>query len=721
MQPHATKPRIIRFGIFEAHLATCELRKRGHRVPLQDQPFQVLVLLIKRPGELVSREELQTALWPDASFGEFDQGLNTAVKKVRQALGDSADNPRFIETVPRKGYRFIAPVAAPESSEPAPPRSRASWPFVASGLTVAVAATAVWWFGVYKWPGITALTPVPLTTYRGQELQPSVAPDGERVAFAWNGEAQDNFDIYVKQIGTERPLRLTTDRAKDFGPAWSPDGRHIAFGRLLEPLKAGIFLMSAIGGPERKLTETTAPHARRPDPFVAWTPDSKWLVVSEASDSRPDGKIPPTGRGRDSLFLYSVETGERKRLTTAPAGAMFDAGAAFSSDGRKLAFVRSLSPSVADLYLLELSKDFVPSETPRRLTSWNQPTSSPVWTAGEREILVAAGPWDRHKLWRVPVSGSESPRRVELAVDHVESLALRGRGRLVYAQQSVDTNIWRAEIAGTGGSFGAAARPFVASTQKDIFPQVSPDGRRILYLSDRTGRWEVWVSDAHDSNPLQLTSMKASIVGGPRWSPDGERIVFDSNQGGVWELYLVDARGGTPKRLTENLADECCASWSHDGRWIYFMSMRSGLRQIWKMPVTGGQAVQVTKNGGHVALQSHDGRYLYYSVSGSEAERDGLSSLRQVSVNGGPETDLLASVTFYNFAVRPDGIYFIPRPDPQGRAAIHFYNFADGKSRLVVLVGEITPGISVSPDGRSIFYSQVDERRSDLVLIDNFQ
>src|SRR5688572_4488167 len=182
MQALATQPQIIRFGMFEAHLAACELRKRGHRVPLQEQPFQVLVLLLKRPRELVTREELRTALWPDASFGEFDQGLNTAVKKVRQALGDSADNPRFIETVPRKGYRFIAPVEAPESGvEVSAPRSRARWPFVASGLMVAVAATVVWWFVAHRESRITTLTPVPLTTYRGQELQPSLAPDGERV------------------------------------------------------------------------------------------------------------------------------------------------------------------------------------------------------------------------------------------------------------------------------------------------------------------------------------------------------------------------------------------------------------------------------------------------------------------------------------------------------------------------------------------------------------
>ena len=108
-------------------------------------------------------------------------------------------------------------------------------------------------------------------------------------------------------------------------------------------------------------------------------------------------------------------------------------------------------------------------------------------------------------------------------------------------------------------------------------------------------------------------------------------------------MYLVHAVGGTPKRLTDQPSDECCASWSHDGRWIYFMSARSGQRQIWKISAEGGQAVQITKNGGHVALESHDGQYLYYSRSGGEGERDGMSSLRRVPVNGGPEADLVAA------------------------------------------------------------------------------
>ncbi len=196
-------------------------------IKLQEQPFQVLSLLVRHPGELVTREELQKALWPADTFVAFDEGLNTAVKKIRQALGDSAENPRFIQTVPRKGYRFIAPVdsgMAPATAAPKPNRLL---------LWVATALAAIGMVGagiLLLRPGkerAPAPMPVPLTSYPGDEVSPSFSPDGNHVAFAWNPSenmGQGNFDIFIKLIGGGDPVRLTHDPADEFAPAWSPDG-----------------------------------------------------------------------------------------------------------------------------------------------------------------------------------------------------------------------------------------------------------------------------------------------------------------------------------------------------------------------------------------------------------------------------------------------------------------------------------------------------------------
>jgi Tol biopolymer transport system component/DNA-binding winged helix-turn-helix (wHTH) protein len=724
------RERHFRFGVFQANPNSGELWKSNRRIALQDQPFRILVLLLQRAGELVSREELKNALWPSANYGDFDEGVNTAVMKLRQALGDSASNPRFIETMPRKGYRFIAPIATTESPvDSGLSGSRLEGPYLLlrsgallAGLgAIAVLAAGAAWLVYSRSHQITAASPVPFTSYSGREIQPSFSPDGNHVAFAWNGEAQSNFDIYVKQIGEEQSLRLTTDPAKDFGPAWSPDGRSIAFGRLLTPTKAGVFVIPAIGGPERKLTETEAPHERKPEPFLAWSSDSRWLVISETADAqRSLGSLAKPGGTPASLFLLSVETGERRRLTYPPRESIFDAGPGFSPDGRALAFIRASSWSVTDLFLLKLNRDLQATGEPVRLTSWNRATSSPTWTIDGREIVVASGRWDASSLWRVGVSRTLLPRRLEFAGDGADSPAIGRPGRLVYSQTSVDVNIWRVDLSG-GDDTTRTPKRFIASTRTDMFPQFSPDGSRLLFLSDRTGRVEIWTASSDGTNQRQVTSMNAPIVGAPRWSPDGERIVFDSNLGGRWEVYVVDPAVGAPRQLTDHPADDCCASWSRDGRSIYFMSSRSGQPQIWKMPAAGGPAVQITRHGGHVALESPDGRFLYYSIRAGDGERNGIGGLWRVPVNGGDEVQVLPSVTFYNFVLCDDGIYFIPRGNSEVASAVYFYPFTGGEPRPLFPVGEVTPGLSISPDGRFLMYCQIDERRSDLMLVNDFR
>ena len=172
---------------------------------------------------------------------------------------------------------------------------------------------------------------MPLTSYVGSEICPSFAPDGERVAFAWDGEKQDNFDIYVRQIGDGTLLRLTSDPKPDLSPAWSPDGRTIAFLRFNSDDRAEVLLMSSVAAsPPKSVAAITAPMTLYPQlKFLAWSPDSKWLVVSDG----------PSYGGVMGLFLLSVETGEKRTLTLPPKE-YDDVDPAFSLDGRHLAFVR---------------------------------------------------------------------------------------------------------------------------------------------------------------------------------------------------------------------------------------------------------------------------------------------------------------------------------------------------------------------------------------------
>jgi Tol biopolymer transport system component len=257
---------------------------------------------------------------------------------------------------------------------------------------------------------------------------------------------------------------------------------------------------------------------------------------------------------------------------------------------------------------------------------------------------------------------------------------------------------------------------FISSTHSESLPQFSRDDKRIAFQSGRSGNGEIWVCDSDGSNTEQLTSLN-SESGTPRWSPDGTRIVFDSRVEGQPEIYVINAEGGAAKRLTNNPSEDAVPSWSRDGNWIYFASNRTGAYQVWKTPVSGGAEVQVTRRGGFAAFESSDGKTLYYAKSLQ------ATSLWKVPVEGGEERQALGALSYWaNFAVVDQGIYFIPRVELAAGSSIQFFNFANEKIRPIAATERpVFRGLCVSPDGRWILYSQLDQGGSDLMLVENFR
>ena len=210
-------------------------------------------------------------------------------------------------------------------------------------------------------------------------MHPSLSPDGTQIAFAWDGEHQDNFDIFVKLVGPGAPLRLTTNPVVDTSPAWSPDGRWIAFVRVLSPGRGALILLPALGGAERQLGEVSA------NPFLvggtgrlaAWSPTSASLIVM-AGGSRAE---PP------GLFALSVATGERRRLTSLPKTGWMDTAPAISPDGRTPAFTRFASFGISDLYVLRLDGNLQPAGEPERVTGQNRYVNAPAWTPDGRRLV----------------------------------------------------------------------------------------------------------------------------------------------------------------------------------------------------------------------------------------------------------------------------------------------------------------------------------------------
>jgi Tol biopolymer transport system component/DNA-binding winged helix-turn-helix (wHTH) protein len=697
---------IIRFSVFELDLSAGELRRNGAKVRVQEQPLQILAALLERPGEIVTKEELRGKLWPADTFVDFDHGLNAAVRRLREALGDSADVPRFVETVARRGYRFIGipgtPAAAPSARSAALEWLSTTRNAVGVVLLVcAVALSSLAYRHLIK-PMVVRTTVTPAVTNMGEKHTPSLSPDGQHLAFAWNGGAGPHFNLYVKLVGTEESIRLTKRASIDFNPVWSPDGRYIAFCRILRG-ETGIYVIPSLGGVERRVRETHWQEDEFYQVFwffgrLSWSPDGTLLAYSDRTDANE-----PT-----AIFLLSLDSLEVRRLTS-PRGSVGDYNPVFSPDSRTLAFNRG-SQGVTSIYTAPVS-----GGEEQHLISGVQYGWGLAWTPDGRDIVFARAAWltDAGWIWKMSRHGGE-PERLQFGQEGVEP-SIRGN-RLVYARQTTNINIWRRAIHSVV-SAGPSDR-FIRSTRMESGPQFSPDGSKIAFESTRSGAFEIWMCRSDGTEPVQLTRFNSS-TGTPRWSPDGQQIAFDSRAPGNADIFVVDARGGAPRRLTSEPSSEVVPSWSRDGRWIYFASDRTGNHEVWKMPSSGGSAMQVTHHGGFAAFESTDGRFLYYAKGMT------VPGLWRIPTNGGEEVEIISSLEAGHWgywAVVENGIYYL---DTTAKPAIAFFDVNTRRTtRLFDLENRPAtqaPGLAVSSDKRTILYTQLDVLTRDVMLVENFR
>jgi Tol biopolymer transport system component len=338
------------------------------------------------------------------------------------------------------------------------------------------------------------------------------------------------------------------------------------------------------------------------------------------------------------------------------------------------------------------------------------------------ELIFSSNRNGRHQLWRVNTSGTSQPAVVAGMIDARSPAVSRSRrgsaARLVYQAFTEDYNI-RLLTRGVGGGWNASKAPFAASIRAEQSPRVSPDGRRLAFVSDRSGWFEVWMCAYPEGTDCrQLTSFRQGYLGAPAWSPDGQRIAFDARVDGNADIYLVRADGGQPVRLTHETSVESRPNWSGDSRWIYFRSDRTGTHQIWKMPLAGEAPVQVTRNGGFEACESPDGKSVYYV---RERYRWGLWS---VPVAGGSEARVpkTGTVTASSWAVIDKGILWIDVTASNPPATIRFHDLATHEvSNISQVTSSVIPsatGFSAVRDGSVLMWSQLDRSAADLMLVE---
>jgi len=612
-----------------------------------------------------------------------------------------------------RGEKLQKTQAVPVPTGAGPARRRKLfWAALAVVLLLAGGFTA-WRYSGLGGPGSPRLQITPLTSYPGYEGWSTFSPDGQQVAFGWEGEKQDNLDIYAKYIGVDPPLRLTTDPTPDTDPAWAPEGRSIAFLRRGSSVFQ-VWLVPALGGPERKLAEIVNLYADLPEPLLAWTPDSQWLVAVD----KPSEKEP------FALVLISARSGDKRNLTAPPLQSLGDSAPAVSPDGKKLAFIRCSTIEVCDIYVQALMPGYTAAGAPVRLTDEKAGVFTPLWLPGGKELLYARRQMlqaDMSSLWRIPVDGAVRPRPEGSTGNLGTHISMSSRGdRLAYTASARDRNIYRLELSGRSAAVGTPLR-LTSSTRAEQQPSIAPGGNRLAFVSYRTGTPEIWVSNADGSNPAPLTSFGGPITSTPRWSPDGNEIAFDSRAGGDAEVYVINASGGSPRALTSEPSNDCVPSWSADGRWIYFASDRSGEFQVWKMPRGGGAAVQVTRHGGYVAFESPDGKDIYYVKSYGY----GGTTLWRAPAAGGDEVKVLDSVrSRHNFYVVAEGIWFMHSRVESSGFPLCFYRFATGRVERVWM-GDQQPALGLSAwpctQPRWLYFALWETAVGDLMLVENFR
>jgi len=720
--------RLYDFGLFRIDVSRRLLLRHGEVVPLTPKAFDILLILVQNRDRVIEKDELMKLVWPDTAVEE--NNLTRNISSLRRALGERPNEHRYIVTIPGRGYRFTAEVpeaitgtdviferhararvlieeqseseASRQRLQPskitAEQRRRIAFRFTFVVFTCTICASLAW---LYLLRRREAMRPpprvVPLTSVPDRAECSSLSPDGNRLAFSRHSDSPKLSGIYIKQIDSDSYFQVTRS-ADDWCPVWSPDSQYLAFSRYGYQ-EHSVYLVSVLGGEERKI-HSGAPAAAPLD----WSPDGK-LIAFAAANPQP---------GSYSIFSLAVETLETHRLTEPPAGYQ-DWDPVFSPDGGKIAFIRTNGKlTVAEIYLMTAS-----GGSARRLTfddGWIP--SRPAWMPNGQSILFSSTRSGLPTLWRIPVSGGSPVQVSEAGVKAFHpTVSLRGN-RLAFDQQMSNSSLWKLDLGNVGKD--NFRKQVTGSRGRNGWAELSPDGMKIAFVSDRSGSDEIYVCNADGSNLLQLTNLgNARKPSRPHWSPDSQKIVFDSLIRGRTAVFVMNANGGQPRPLTDEVSDNLNPSWSHDGQWIYFTSNRTGEWQIWKMPSQGGNVLQLTQLGGFVGFESVDGRFIYYAKTASDPD------IWKIRIEDRQETLVVPLVhvsQWTSWALVDKGIFFV-REAADAHPVLRFLDFASTH------VKDITPltkqpwplWVSASANGRFVLYQQIDMYVSNVMLLENFR
>jgi Tol biopolymer transport system component/DNA-binding winged helix-turn-helix (wHTH) protein len=615
---------LYEFGPYVMDPRSRILLKDGATVRLTPKAFDTLLVLVEHAPQVVAKEQLLREVWPDIFIEEGSLSHN--IHGLRKVLGDDSSEPRYIETIPKRGYRFVAPVkvsgadtaqshvsdnveveetlivAAPVVDKPTlapvvtnPDTKRRMW---AGVVAVALVGSAIAGFIFMKRAPrlVSPASPVTrakttlirLTNNNAMDCQPVWSPDGSRVVFWSNRDG--GKEIYVMDADGSNARRLTHNLAEDVNPNWSPDGRTILFDSDRDGNQE-VYVMDADGGNQIRLTRNNAV-----DTTASWSPDGSLIAFASNRDTGP-----PYNPYNLDIYVMNADGSNVRRIVD---DAEYDVGPQWSPDGRKILFMTGRNRNF-DVY--EMNAD---GTRQRNLTADNDKSDgAPAWSIDGHNIAFVRRIEGKDQVFVMDSAGGNLKQVTHNAATSSSPRWSPDGSKLIFHTDR-DGNL---EIYIT--SVDGELAQLTDDAADDLSPDWSPDGNTIAFSSNRNGKQHIYVMNADGSALTQITNSPAEDTE-PAWAPDGKRIAFTSLRDGNKDVYVIEADGSNLRRLTDDPGVDSAPRWSVDGQ-IVFSSNRDGQSDIYVMDHAGQNVRRLTTIGaaGHAAWAPDGRRVAFVSRS----------------------------------------------------------------------------------------------------------
>lgn len=671
----------LRIGDFDVEPSLNRLSKRQEMRTVEPRVMDLLMLFAESPGQVFSRDEILQRVWPETTVQ--DDALRRVVTLLRRALDDDPKEPRYIETITRRGYRLVAQVSRPDPKPTDQVASRA--PRLVAGVLLLVGLIGVaGWLARRGDAPDTQLDLRPLTSLPGHESEPAFSPDGDSVAFIHREDGRSA--LLVKGI-RDGEARQILQRPRLYGPAWSPNGD-----RLLVVAGRGDcqILAAEVDNPSAVQSLYTCSDGERVDTVLQ--PDDDTLIFT-----RRPARFGASWR----VHRYDLVTHESTQLTLPAEPGHGDLFLALSPDRQRVAVIRHLISDQSKLLILDWASGAQEVVEHFPDTYWHV-----SWSQDGKSLVFADGTG----LYRLGLEGG-TPQRLISSPRGLRQPSVSPVGdRLAVVEQRLRSNIVRQPnpVAGFAAEPEVAEPEVVASsTRMELMPRFGPNGDRLAFISERSGRAEIWTTRPEGGLDRLFGVDPPNHFHAFLWSPAGDRIAVSDHNG---RLLIVDVATGDSEVVPGSPFSGQLLDWSADGSSIYRLEITDGSPEVWKIRLDDGDRRQITRCGAKEAQESPDGKSLYVT-------RQHTPGLWRVALEGdGRPTQILDGVAWQSWMSSDRGIYSYEATSAE--PGIYFRESVVGEPVLVLPLPPVKLDFSVSRDHRWLSYAQLAPLDGDIILIE---